>query len=492
MDKLSYEVLNLIAAYLYVRPWNYFSTPDPERKSRMLYPTISREWQHTAERWTFERIRFTSNELTTFASLFAEPRRRALLRRLGYTVLLPTFGDSRHDFARNQAAFTDAIQGLLNILKDWESEDVGSLELQISTDWDVDQSTGPITFDFTVQNSSSIRRFLTLDGKELPKVRCVTAFIIENSSPGRALHPTAICQLSNVFPQLERLELDVEDPMNKRREMRKEHRRALAAGLLALDLPRLTYLRISRQTNTTVRNHSFDCGNLEDDGIDPLNDALRKLSQSSPLVHLELIGGILVSSDLFLDRRAHGHDSSVWPTLRSFRIQAEIIAPNGKWYYTGDPKAVEAEPISYYSSSDDEDAMDSSTEPEDDESRDAVANGREPTHEWRVQPDPNTFNPLAESMADAVLRMPRLASGTLEIEAYTGQYVDLILICAEAGEDFIRAPGSQFGSPEDKRVRRWHVWVGPDTKWEAPVEVKTKWREWLGENGKATSSIFSL
>ncbi|KAI1412615.1 hypothetical protein F5Y13DRAFT_199837 [Hypoxylon sp. FL1857] len=493
MDNLSPEVLGLIVANLYAKPP---PPPFPDRRMsrapHIPYAAVSRKWQHAVEPWIFTRIGLRSNELTTFADIFATPRRRALLRRLEYSVLLPTFGDSRRDFAENQAAFENGIRGLLDILRDWESDDAGSLELWLTFKWNVDMTEGPAEFHFDALNSSSSRRYLMLDGVRLPEVRRLTGLNIL-SSPGRALLPEAMCYLSNAMPCLEKLELEVLDPVNKRREMRKSHRLAFAAGLTALDLPRLAHLRIHHEITADVYNHSFDCGDLEEDGIDSLNDALRRVSQTAPLASLDL-SGILVSSDLFRNRRAPGYDdSSVWPTLRHFNIKAGIIAPSGKWYYTGDPAAAD---IGSDSEAGDEDefseggstasgSVASSTESDDNMSRDERANGVRPTHTWREVPDPDVFNSLVRDMAGAVLRMPQLRSGSMEVGTDYGAPVSVILKCAEAGQELVDRPDWKLDSEEERRTRRWHAWVGVVTEWELPEDVKKVWEEWLGEYGKS-------
>ncbi|OTB00313.1 hypothetical protein M426DRAFT_324363 [Hypoxylon sp. CI-4A] len=418
-----------------------------------------------------------------FAKTFAASRRRALLRLLTYSVSLPTHGDSRHDFARNQAAFKDSILKLFNVLKSWDNDGAG-LWLRINVEWDIDKSQGPVEFYFNALSSSSARRYLMLDTAELPTVSCVVSLDIA-SSPGRALHPTAMCQLAGAMPHLEGLKLEILDPVNKRRQMRKEHRLALAAGLTTLDLPKLTWLSILRETSTSVFNHSYEHGDLEEDGFDALNDALRKLSQSAPLKDLALTGA-LISSDFFRSRRTTNPDSSIWPTLETFRIQADLITPGGLWYYTGDPDAVEPGAGSDIWDSDldtdDEDASDS----DDNVDRDAVANGTRPTHTWRTRPDPDLFDSLVEDMAGAVLRMPRLRMGSLEVNSPThGETVDIILKCAEAGHGFDDRPDSRDDSDEGKSTRRWHAWVGNATEWEVPESVKRLWTEWLGDSGKS-------
>ncbi|KAI3331382.1 hypothetical protein F4824DRAFT_475601 [Ustulina deusta] len=484
MDSLSPEVMALVAARLCTVPRTPFPIPGAERISCAPYAVLSRRWQSAVEPWTFSSIKLRDTELATFAAIFAVSRRRALLRHLEYNVSLATHGDSRHDFAQNQAALKNSVLKLLNVLKDWDNDVGAKLTLRVAVQWDIDTSQGPIDLDFDILNSSSARRYLMLDAVALPAVQCVASLYIA-ASPGRALHPTAMCQLAGTLPHLEKLELEVLDPVNKRRQMRKDHRLALATGLTALNLPKLTHLSIHRKTTTDVYNHSFDYGDLEDDGFDALNDALRRRSHTAPLTDL-VLSGALVSPDLFRSRRTTNLDSSTWPTLRNFSVQADIITPSGKWYYTGDPAAVEPGLAGAGSDDedDDEDDDDEASDSDDNVDRDAVANGVRPSHAWRSRPDPDLFNALVRDMADAVLRMPQLRTGTLDIGPGYGEPVGVVLKCAEGGCAFDDRPDWERDSDEEKTTRRWQAWVGIATEWEVPKDVRALWTEWLGDSGK--------
>ncbi|XDG10595.1 hypothetical protein ABKA04_010210 [Annulohypoxylon sp. FPYF3050] len=437
------------------------------------YAVISRRWQDFVEPWTFSSIELKDIELDTFVAIFADSRRRALLRHFTYYITLPTYGKSRHDFAQNQAATNNSILKLLNVLKDWD--DAGArLELRVVM-VRYDHTAGGIQFAGIKSGTPS--RYLILDEVELPAVHCVASLKI-GACPGRALHPTATCQLAGAFPLLEKLYFEVLDPVNRQRRMRKDHRLALAASLTALNLPKLTHLSIHRTTTTDVYNHSFECGGLEEDGIDALNDALRKLSQTPPLTDLVLTGA-LISPDLFRSRRTADPDSSEWPTLRNFTVEAGIVAPSGQWYYTGDPDAVEPGVESSY-----RDGSEASESDDDDRDHDLRENGVRPTHLWRTQPDPDLFDALVKDMADAVLRMPQLRLGSLEINPGHGPSA-IILKCAEATCALEDRPDWQLDSEEEKTTRRWHAWIGEGTEWEMPKDVKVLWAEWLGDSGKS-------
>ncbi|KAI1441830.1 hypothetical protein F5Y02DRAFT_398352 [Annulohypoxylon stygium] len=477
MERLSPEVMALIAAHLCDIPRPPFRIPGAPRIFCAPYAVISRRWQDFVEPWTFSSIELKDIELDTFAAIFADSRRRALLRHLTYYITLPTYGKSRHDFAQNQAAMNDSILTLLNVLKDWD--DAGArLKLRVVT-VHYDHTAGGFLYDNIRTGTPS--RYLMFDEVELPTVHCVASLDI-TANPDRALHPTAMCQLAGTFLLLEKLNFEVLDPVNRWRRMRKDHRLALAAGLTALNLPKLTHLSLNRTTTTDVYNHNFECGDLEEDGIDALNDALRKLSQTPPLTDLVLTGA-LISPDLFRSRRTADPDSSEWPTLRNISVKAEIIAPSGQWYYTGDPDAVEPGVESTYGDS-------SETSESDDEDHGSRDDGVRPTHPWRTQPDPDLFNALVKDMAGAVLRMPQLRTGSLDIGPRYGPAAEIILKCAEVACALDDRPDWVSDSEEEKITRRWHAWVSESTKWKIPKDVKVLWAEWLGDSGKSAISCW--
>lgn len=491
MEKLSNEVLSLIVAHIYAKP------PPPRSRDPFaprrppqgpnLYAVISRQWQHVVEAHVFASIKLDSSELRSLASVFNDARRRAILRRLEYNILLPTDGSYRHDRARNVSAFRSDIKKLLDLFSGWEchvsnagkDNHDGHLELHLLTAWgpDVDAS-----LDHKINYG-----YLTFDETRLPVTRRFTGLYLL-VLPNRTLHPAAMCKLASAMPRLQRLELEYIDPVIGREDLRKEHLYALAAGLKSLSLPELRYLRINREGGSDPCNHSFSCGNFDVDGVDSLNESLRIISQRSPLFELHLSKTIL-SSHLFHHHVRLGLDTSTWSNLRHFTINAGVVCSNGKWYYTGDPDSV-VPSVGSPDPSDghDSDSEASSAESDDDSSRDAVANGSKPCHEWRNRPDPVVFDPLIEDMADAVTRMPQLHSGNLEIGTEQRDCIGIIIKYAESGQRFKDRPDWKEDGQEDMGTRRWQVWVGNDTEWNMTNGIKQKMRAWVGESGRIIMS----
>jgi hypothetical protein len=518
MDKLSLELLALVAAYLSVTP-----PPEPTRRILFFAPpprvriaplaTISRAWQHVVETKTLAFIKLKSPDIAAFAAIFCDCRRRGLLRRLDYQVSLPAHGDSKEGHAANQAAFRSAITNLFALLGAWESElpekfNGAPFELKLDVQWDIDMSEGPVEFHFDASKSSAGRRYLTLNNTSLPAIRHITKFTV-SACPGLAPHPTTMCEIVGATPQLKWLDLEYLDPANKHREARSKHRIALAASLRALNLRALTHLSISRYSTTETYNHNFNCQNFTEGGMDGLNDAVRRLSLCPSLTDLNL-HDVLASPDLFRDCLGSGDDSAaIWPNLRRFNIKAGLVSASGAWFYTGDPAAVEPSSATagfQFADDDDDDddddeegdaedaassAAEASSQSSDDPDRDARANGTRPSHAWRTLPDPAVFDPLAGDLARAVLRMPRLQTGHFEVTTDYGDPIGIVFKVAEAGHSFgLRPDWKREDGEAARRRRRWGVWVGTSTEWAVPRDVEARMREWLGDGGELVVGVW--
>lgn len=513
MDKLSPEVLSIILAHLLAKPTQ-------ERPS--AYATVARSWQYVVEAFSFANITIKSKELETLTRIFSGPgrHRRDLLRQLNYNIGLPTHGDSRNDHATNEGAFGSAVQSCFDLLESWDKGYDGDhdgqdgtitrrscpnmqLHLWLSHDVDTKNADGPVDHAFDVCHSSAARRYHTLLPEfNVPQVQCVTSLGI-GVTLGRAPHPATLCQIAALLPSLESLDLTYWDPAVKRHDMRKEHRVALGTGLRALSskLPKLERLCIRRQDGVDPSNHSFACGDLQEDGVDTLCNAIRHLAETCPLKELQL-ENIMISPDLFrhspsgITLPSAEPESPTFPDLRRLDIKSGILAPSGKWYYTGDPASVEAFEGDDILDDDDDTEEDVDSEDsgdEDNSTRDRFVNGERPHHEWRRRPDPDTFDPLIQDLTDAVLkRMPSLQCARLEIGCGLDEFVGIIIQCCEAGQPFVSPPGKRRKRPwvEDVTVRRCKAWVGRGSVWDVPSDVMVTWREWAGAPGLVETGVW--
>ncbi|KAJ2981036.1 hypothetical protein NQ176_g2271 [Zarea fungicola] len=485
MNKLSPEIYSQIASYLYIQPAP--SWPPVPKPPFVPYAAISRQWQHVCEAEAFSSIFLKSSELSQFATVFATSRRRLILGKIEYDVLLPTYGESRSDHKANIKAFTGAVRALLELLKTWETDPHmiegrrgRAITLLIHVDENVDSN-------FAAPLRTPLRWLRFVDSAPpLPVVEDIVSLYIPIL--GRPLHPATSLEIAGAVPALELLNLEVIEPHLRMENMRKAHRSAFARGLAKLRLPRLADLRIY-QDSTEPYNHSFRCANVEEDGVDLLSDALRTFTQSCPALKTMELEGLSISPALLVDPRPQaGSAPGSWPSLEKLHIIATRVAPSGDWYYTGDPNAIEPGHEDLHSNSDHsssegltESSKDSESSDEDQPST-SVRNGVRPTHMWRTMPDPKTFNPLALALATAVLHMPKIKHMEFEMAMWLSEFVGVQLECFEVGQ-MSKTSLLMPAEPEAGSVRRWKAWVGQDSQWEVPDEVTACWREWLGYKG---------
>ncbi|KAK6863674.1 hypothetical protein PG995_000202 [Apiospora arundinis] len=462
MEKLSTEIIEMIIDQL-------------QQDSQLaLYATISRKWQALVEARTFSSLDVDSDHLDPFRSACSSnPRRQATLRALHFNVVLPTSSE----WEDHHANFRTAFHSLFSLMHEWEKDQAsstafGSVELRTrvkvaarrADDDDDDDDAHSKSLDST--SSSHVEHLPSMrpdDIASLPTVRRFNHFRVDVILAA-AIDPFTTCQLAIRLPRLESLRLEYWDP---------DHWDP--AGRAAYQPPH----RSARGDEPD--NHGVEVQNFHDDqDVDAVCEAVRQLAEAGTLAELEL-DDILVSPDLFQDRR---HSDSIsptsqaaaaaaapWPAMRSFHVRSGIVAPGGAWYYTGDPGAVT--PLSW-----DEEGID-----EDSDSDNDGGGRRTPAHWWRNRPVPELFNPLVLAMAGAVLRMPRLRAGALTIRSEQGLLDYVALQCAAPGTPLQKdmGDGTRF---LDMECRRWMAWIGENTEWEVPAEVRDSWKEFVGEAGK--------
>jgi hypothetical protein len=451
MDKLSPELLSLIFGELFSR--SYRLSPRPG-----IYASVCRKWQSIIEAYTFADIKltFSGEDLSTFVTLFRDVHRQCRLRTLTLDFVMPAGSNSRAGHVVDSRAPGTALASLFNFLSTWETKERG------------------VKVVFTISHASyaPFQHFHMLDQLEtvLATVRCVSSLQMTDGE-GTAFHPTATCKVVSALPNLQSFDYSFYDPQPKHVQLRKGIREALGTSLDFLHLVMLERLCL-RGGVLQARNHSLFCGDLRDeDGVDPLNSAIRRLSQRSPIKRLEIEG--LVSGELFTG----DNPESTWSTLRQFQITGSIIAPDGRWYYTGDPTTREPSATSDYGSDADSEERRSS---------DSDISWR---YEWREKPDWQMLTPILVAMARAVLRMPNLQRGSLLVGS-KGHGV--CVQCAAPGFRYVDAEEKE---PANSRRCRIYVAEGYDDCFflplsQVPGEVRSAWREWLGEGGEMEAGFY--
>lgn len=259
---------------------------------------------------------------------------------------------------------------------------------------------------------------------------------------------------------------------------RVEFRTALARGLTALcgKLPKLISLVIGGGRSEPA-NQSFENQVLVNkQGIDELSEAIRKLAQ--PTVRDLELDFLQISPDLFRNRQI-ASNVDMWPALRSLRIRADGVLPDGQWMFTGNPS--EGEPdFELLDSGRLDEGLDSDYESwaSDDSGGNGVPsnkNGRRPEFLWRNAVDPTTFGVMARELTDAVQggRMPRLRRALLDVK------------CGS------RSASVEYTEAGEMRLSKWLKTVKVRT-WsleldgrgvEGMEKLRKDWKEWVGDGG---------
>lgn len=118
---------------------------------------------------------------------------------------------------------------------------------------------------------------------------------------------------------------------------------ALAHALSGPKLSSLTELDIYWE-DAEILNHSFEPKSLlnPQTGADDLSIALRRVAQLPTMKTLKLTGTFILSKEFFNSTRS-GSKASEWPSLEVLSLQLSSMAPNGSWYYTGDPDSADSD-----------------------------------------------------------------------------------------------------------------------------------------------------
>ncbi|KAI9925914.1 hypothetical protein MW887_005720 [Aspergillus wentii] len=455
MESLSQEILELIVYHLSLfddsedtrLPW------EPPVRNIHPYATLSRPWQYAVERFTMAQITTSSADLDIFCQVLASPRRRKLLRRLRYEITLPAYSENRkfcletkRETRVNQQVFNQGIIDLYHELATWQTQ---GMSVEIAASSPTDQT--PYGLGWTRWHHKGI--YLSLDNVNLPVLSSVNELEIPNAR--REIHPATI---------------------------------ALAKALESPSLRNLKSLSIYIEQGIP-HNHSFINSSLDPKYPhgDVLNVAIRKLADRARLTTLSLTGDWLISPALF--------DEATFPYLERVKVEGALITYDGRWYYTGDPSAEESEspPSAAYadddnSSSDSNSSFNSEINEDINEDREELLNGDSPYHMWRTQPDPEMFGALMKSAAAAALRMPSLRNLMISVGQVPMNDNTIIAECLAPGEkgEWVQGP-----TREELGVRRWHVTLMPNAKWDAPGDIQALWDEYVGKEGIAAVSHFS-
>ncbi|KAF9882494.1 hypothetical protein CkaCkLH20_00530 [Colletotrichum karsti] len=420
------------------------------------YASVSRVFQRAVESLTFKSIiyRDSAEDQARFTAAFRPPNahRRALVRKIFVRLKPPCSGLTPKEVSRNTKHLTASVSSLFQLLHEWEEG---------ISDRSLNKIYVHIACYIPEPHARDRRPALNHDDLfRLPAVRQITE-LRTNACGLETPHAATLFQLAAHTPNLEVLDVGYRDGDHQdASHFRLKQHLALATAILNLrgKLPNLRELKLHQEGNRMPWNHSFQCLDYEEKGIDRVCEALRLLVEGSTLKKL-LLDQVRLSPDLFCDRRAQAKEGdsvtdkgTLWPSLEILDITTYPVAANGKWYSTGNPRDHEPRWPSIEASSDDSDG--SGTDHDDPPSlRRGVANHMWPQHFWRRRLDPETWYPVLLAMMSA--RMPALRVGDLFMDFDASGYY---------------YSGFTFGDRDakDQVPRKWKAKLANKSPWTPP------------------------
>lgn len=434
MDKLPQEVIDRIVFYLPGRP-TFISTPRPPSPLPQ-FATISTKFQAAVERRTFRSLSIKSDEteLQVFQASLSPPR-RANLRQLDYSVVLPSYDESaacsfetKADQNANNKAFTTAVRELFSILRGWDGADEiqpRNLSLCIADVFSPpDLNEAGSRKDTKLRLYRYLRSRIRLENYEsLPTLSCVTTLAVVFVH--RIVAPSTAILLAARLPRLRALHItayaeEMRYPTISRND-RHELATALMDALARNALSTVNKVVVEFEQGDGPENQLVALPNLVfPEDCDPLGTALRHWSQHT-LESLTIRG--VFDGSLFWPPETLDSPPALWANLERLDVQLSRNTPEGWWYFMpqGRPK---------YGTAARNPAKDphDGPPPHDDTGRAITAADARAEETWAMSPDKcpprrarltrnvpceDTMQPLYLAWAKALQHAPRLREAKL-------------------------------------------------------------------------------
>ncbi|WYZ40816.1 hypothetical protein EsH8_IV_001157 [Colletotrichum jinshuiense] len=460
----------------------------------------------------------TADGLAQFNQAFLDPQQRAYVQHIDFHVVLPPISlkrlkklQSSREAAENDSVFTRAITTFFGRLAKWERRRYGpGITLKIVVESPTDRLVEEMEEDDELTNTHNRRtapiwqvrdhfRYLRLDQNvlvssssgpaRLTQVACVSEFEFDGGPGGRNFHPDAIAAISSSLVSARKMEWTIRLPTRRLMNFRREIRSALGDAFLNIAVPSLVEFKVKLDDKDPM-DETFELGSLIDDGED--NDRLslgvRRICQLPTIrrLHLETLW--------ILSPAAFGPLSKLpdikCPSLEYLYIDCAVTTPEGKYLLTGDPDKAMADDGGYgfdhnesSAAFDSEDSDTSDFQPDFEWSKQA---GDFPGQWFRYVPNPETFIPLARSIAGAVANMPSLRrmdihfGGTATV---TRAPLDMSYFApGEANRGASQLNGRKTFDEENASRPRWFLLGGRkfDKQWTLPQELG---KDFAGKSG---------
>ena len=484
MDNLPQELINRIVWFAERYPgqdkWypaieqSFGLTESPSQFPRLA--NLNHLWKEAVETITFRHLVIKSDELDTFQSIVTGNRRK-YLAKISFTVLLPEYSyeacacvESRDEQRLNDEAFTKGICDLFAILKAREDDGVQSaLQLDLNTaasptDYRIHGlKRNELMSDIAIGKRKDIlsdrwenSRLHYLKPDILPVLSNVQHFKIDGNG-SRRLVPRIAPDLTMSLPNLKNVEWEFldcdaqsadessdEDSLESDSDSEPEPDNGTATSPKVRSANRVAFADALRKIRSRSRSSAQitfyhksptdqrrTCPSIVPLGLtyDPFSAALRTFSQNLTALTLS------AHFDSTLFWPSPDEENTVvptWPHLKLLDVTFNMVTPCGDWYFTG-PRPADHE--------------------HDDVERGIIGDSEREYSYWnyRVHPDPETFDPFLAAFAKAVAKMPVLEYFMLESE-----------LMGTTGRLHIsyHAPGkkAQWGDEGPKDLRRRRVY----------------------------------
>ncbi|KAI0376369.1 hypothetical protein F5Y04DRAFT_286018 [Hypomontagnella monticulosa] len=421
------------------------------------YANVSRSFQWSIERVTFAKIETTSanDEVTLFESAFADSRRRRLLRALRFKVELPDISEKRYkkfqskrEAAENNRVYTNGLYITSASPKDWTSPQ------------------SPCRHDRPAWEGRNDYKYIEFDRVlELSLVACANMLYPE----GRRINPSVLATIVGALPGLKTLDWWFYTAPRRLHPLWLGLRESMSSAVLELaTITTLEDIHLYFE-DSDPRNQAWEPTSIVDSAKnDGLSVALSQLSKLPRLRKLKVDGLHTLSPAIF-----DLNDDGVWPSLEYLDLEVSAIAPDGRWYFTGDRDLAEVDEEADYES--ETDASEAALDSEDSDTSDflpqyrwAKLNGAVPDFSFRRHPDPEVFDPFVIAMASAIVRLRALKRWTCDFTQ------------ARAATIMYHAPGETrpafVAPPSSLACGAWHIWLekeepDEDENWNPPREI---------------------
>jgi hypothetical protein len=344
MDRVLFYLAQLEMSSDYIKPSPHISQ----------YASTSFNVQHAVEQHLFSRLSIKSDDTPMFEKLITQsPRRRALLRRLSFTPVLPAYDE--HTCARferltdqqaNDGVFTIEMSRFYSAIRDCNN----LLFVMLESPYSPTDRLSPGANKWE-NNSLKDKRYahshLNLAHlSDAPLLNRVTTFGVVGDGP-RYVTPCSTFALLRCHPRVETLELVLDDNERRYPELRAKLRTDFAHDLSTTQCSAMKRLELyyrcedpadQRFSNADVR------GMRGTSSADAFSLSLRQFLAAAPKVEFVRLDGPVCIDESLFEPQDTLPDQGRWQGLRDMCIRMSAVRPDGGWYLDEQPTIPRDEP----------------------------------------------------------------------------------------------------------------------------------------------------